>query len=133
MGTPESKVKLKVMKYLKEMDTYHFYPVTGGYGKSGVPDIVGCYQGMFFGLECKAGKNKPTPLQEKNLKDIRDAGGVALVINEENVDDVVRLIQDYITYNTQTRELVSGSAASSLGAVFTHKEMVNRRKNDKQK
>ena len=88
---------------------------------------------MFFGLECKAGKNKPTPLQEKNLKDIRDAGGVALVINEENVDDVVRLIQDYITYNTQTRELVSGSAASSLGAVFTHKEMVNRRKNDKQK
>ena len=133
MGTPESKVKQKVMKYLKEMDTYHFYPVTGGYGKSGVPDIVGCYQGMFFGLECKAGKNKPTPLQEKNLKDIRDAGGVALVINEENVDDVVRLIQDYITYNTQTRELVSGSAASSLGAVFTHKEMVNRRKNDKQK
>ena len=133
MGTPESKVKQKVMKYLKEMDTYHFYPVTGGYGKSGVPDIVGCYQGMFFGLECKAGKNKPTPLQEKNLKDIRDAGGVALVINEENVDDVVRLIQDYIAYNKQTRELVSGSAASSLGAVFTHKEMVNRRKNDKQK
>tara|TARA_R100001015_G_C4629526_1_gene190446 strand:+ start:1221 stop:1586 length:366 start_codon:yes stop_codon:yes gene_type:complete len=121
------------MKYLKEMDTYHFYPVTGGYGKSGVPDIVGCYQGMFFGLECKAGKNKPTPLQEKNLKDIRDAGGVALVINEENVDDVVRLIQDYIAYNKQTRELVSDSAASSLGAVFTHKEMVNRRKNDKQK
>ncbi len=133
MATPESKVKQKVMKYLKEMDTYHFYPVTGGYGKSGVPDIVGCYQGMFFGLECKAGKNKPTPLQEKNLKDIRDAGGVALVINEENVDDVVRLIQDYIAYNKQTRELVSDSAASSLGAVFTHKEMVNRRKNDKQK
>jgi hypothetical protein len=56
------------------------------------------------------------------LKDIRDAGGVALVINEENVDDVVRLIQDYITYNTQTRELVSDSAASSLNV---------RRKNDK--
>jgi Holliday junction resolvase len=110
------------MKYLKDMGTYYFYPVTGGYGKSGVPDIVGCYQGMFFGLECKAGKNKPTPLQEKNLKDIRDAGGVALVINEENVDDVVRLIQDYITYNTQTRELVSDSAASSLNL---------RRKNDK--
>jgi hypothetical protein len=133
MGTPESRVKQKVMKYLKDMGTYYFYPVTGGYGKSGVPDIVGCYQGMFFGLECKAGKNKPTPLQEKNLKDIKDAGGVALVINEENVDDVVRLIQDYITYNAQHRELVSDSVASSLGAVFTHKEMVNRRKNDKQK
>ncbi len=124
MGTPESKVKQKVMKYLKEMNAYYFYPVTGGYGKSGVPDIVGCYQGMFFGLECKAGKNKPTPLQEKNLKDIRDAEGVALVINEENVDDVVRLIQDYIAYNKQTRELVSDSAASSLNV---------RRKNEKQK
>jgi Holliday junction resolvase len=69
--TPEAKVKKKVVAQLKEMGAYYFYPVTGGYGASGVPDIVGCYRGMFFGIECKAGSNKPTPLQDKNLTDIK--------------------------------------------------------------
>ena len=85
--TPEAKVKKKVVAILKEMGAYYFYPVTGGYGQSGVPDIVGCYQGRFFGIECKAGKNKPTPLQDKNLKQIAEAGGVSLVINEDNIED----------------------------------------------
>jgi len=41
--TPEKKVKEKVVKYLKEYgkDIYYFFPATGGYGRSGVPDIVG--------------------------------------------------------------------------------------------
>ena len=76
--TPEAKVKKKVVAQLKDLGAYYFYPVTGGYGRSGVPDIVGCYDGKFFGIECKAGKNKPTPLQEKNLKEIRTAGGIDL-------------------------------------------------------
>jgi hypothetical protein len=44
---------------------------------------------MFFGIECKAGKNKPTALQEMNLKDIATNGGIALVINEDNIGDVL--------------------------------------------
>jgi Holliday junction resolvase len=88
-ATPESKVKKKVTDQLKKMGAYYFYAFTGGYGKSGVPDIIGCYRGCFFGIECKAGTNKPTPLQEKNLREIRDAGGVAFVINEDNIGEVV--------------------------------------------
>ena len=72
------------------MGAYYFYAFTGGYGRSGVPDIIGCYRGYFFGIECKAGSNKPTPLQEKNIQEIRDAGGVAFVINETNIDDVIK-------------------------------------------
>ena len=83
--TPEAKVKKKVVAQLKELGAYYFYPVTCGYGQSGVPDIVGCYKGFFFGIECKAGKNKPTPLQDKNLKQIRAAGGLDLVVNEDNM------------------------------------------------
>ena len=86
--TPEAKVKKKVVAVLKEFEAYYFYPLTGGYGRSGVPDIVGCYRGMFFGIECKAGKNKPTPLQQKNLDDISKLGGLALIVNETNVDEV---------------------------------------------
>lgn len=85
--TPEAKVKKKVVEILKELGAYYFYPVTGGYGMSGVPDIVGCYKGKFFGIECKAGKNKPTPLQEKNLREIDKNDGIAIVINEDNIED----------------------------------------------
>tara|TARA_R110002167_G_C12331919_1_gene620243 strand:+ start:276 stop:566 length:291 start_codon:yes stop_codon:yes gene_type:complete len=90
--TPEAKVKKVVVQQLKEMGAYYFYPATGGYGKSGVPDIVGCYKGMFFGIECKAGKNTPTPLQEKNLKDIRTAGGFDIVANEANMKAVTSML-----------------------------------------
>jgi len=93
--TPEAKVKKKVVAQLKEMGAYYFYPVTGGYGASGVPDIVGCYKGIFFGIECKAGSNKPTPLQDKNLTDIKKQSGIAVVINEKNLDNISRLFDDY--------------------------------------
>jgi len=86
--TPEAKVKRKVVNHLKSMGAYYFFPATGGYGKSGVPDIVGCYGGSFFGIECKAGKNKATALQLKNLVEIARAGGVVAIINEENVHTV---------------------------------------------
>ena len=92
-STPEKKVKDKVVAQLKELGAYYFYPVTGGYGKSGVPDIVGCYRGRFFGIECKAGKNKPTKLQELNLIQIKTAGGIALVVNEDNVNNIEPLLE----------------------------------------
>lgn len=86
--TPEKKVKTKVVEVLKGFGAYYFYASTGGYGASGVPDIVGCYQGNFFAIECKAGKGKTTALQEKNIANIYAAGGTALVVNENNIDDV---------------------------------------------
>ena len=92
--TPEAKVKKVVIAQLKQLGAYYFYPVTGGYGRSGVPDIIACLGGKFIGIECKAGKNKPTPLQEKNLKEILGAGGVALVINETNMDLAARILKD---------------------------------------
>ena len=93
--TPEAKVKKKVVALLKQRSVYFFYPVTGGYGRSGVPDIIACYNGRFIGIECKAGKNKPTPLQEKNLKEISEAGGLALVVNEENMRMTRELLTAY--------------------------------------
>jgi hypothetical protein len=93
--TPEAKVKKKVVEQLKQLRAYYFYPVTGGYGRSGVPDIIGCYEGLFFGIECKAGNNKPTPLQEKNLKEIRAAGGLDMVVNEDNMHEVANELREW--------------------------------------
>jgi Holliday junction resolvase len=86
--TPEAKVKKKVIAILKEAGVYYFYPVMSGYGSSGIPDIIVCCNGRFLAIECKAGDNKPTALQERNMQQIRDNGGVAIVVNEENLHDV---------------------------------------------
>lgn len=88
--TPEGKVKKRVKVILKELGAYYTMPVTGGFGTSGAPDFLVCLKGNFIGIECKAGKGKPTALQEKNLHDIAQAGGQALVINEDNVLDLQR-------------------------------------------
>jgi len=93
MMTPEKKVKAKVVEILKGFGAYYFYASTGGYGASGVPDIICCYRGRFIGIECKAGKGKTTALQEKNIAQIIAQGGLAIVVNEDNIEDVNRLLR----------------------------------------
>ena len=92
--TPEGKVKKKVKEILNRIGAYYAMPMGTGYGNSGVPDFLVCYRGRFYGIECKAGGNTTTALQEKNLSDIRKAGGIAIVVDETEVDkleDMLRL------------------------------------------
>ena len=90
--TPEGLVKQKLKRILMSLPhCYHFFPATGGYGRSGVPDVVGSFRGRFFGIECKApGKTgNTTALQERELAAIEAAGGVALVYDGEMSVDVL--------------------------------------------
>ena len=91
--TPEGKVKDKVVAVLKQEGAYYFFPATHGFGRSGVPDVVACVNGHFLAIECKAGKNKPTALQVREIEGIRKAGGVAVVVNEENWDMLPELVR----------------------------------------
>ena len=90
--TPEAKVKSNVTGILKSHGAYFFYPFSGGFGVSGVPDIVGCINGKFFAIECKAGRGKPTALQLHHINMIRNTGGYPIVVNEENIGDVHTLM-----------------------------------------
>ena len=83
MSTAESKVKARVVKILKELGAYYFFPATGGYGRSGVPDIVGCYRGKFFAIECKAKGKSTTALQYAELHKVWNVGGCAFVARED--------------------------------------------------
>jgi Holliday junction resolvase len=86
--TPEAKVKKKVKEILDQMGVYHFSPMQNGMGRAGIPDIIGCLEGQFLGIECKAGKGTTTALQERELTRIQNAGGYALVVNEENINQL---------------------------------------------
>ena len=83
--TPEAKVKASVVKLLKKYEVYYFFPATHGFGRSGVPDIICCLEGNFLAIECKAGNNKPTALQEREMQRIRNAKGDAFLINEDTI------------------------------------------------
>jgi len=88
-STPEGKVKERVKKFLKANDIYFTMPFTAGYGASGVPDILVCYQGKFIAIECKAGGNKPTALQAEHMNRITQGGGIAVVVDENNTDAIM--------------------------------------------
>jgi hypothetical protein len=90
---PEVKVKKDIKALLTKHQAYQFTPVTGGFGASGIPDIVACIKGRFIGIEAKAGKGKPTALQEKNLSQIMDAGGIAVLVNEHGIKDLELLLE----------------------------------------
>lgn len=92
MATPEGKVKKQVKEVLKNLGAYYVMPVTGGYGNSGAPDFLVCYKGLFIGVECKAGRNTVTALQLHNLNSIKNANGVGLVVNEENVSELQSIL-----------------------------------------
>ena len=99
--TPEAKVKKRVKAILDEQRVYHFSPMQNGMGRAGIPDIVACHGGRFIGIECKAGDNKPTALQERELNRILEAGGEAYVINEENIE---QLREELIWMNKHSKD-----------------------------
>lgn len=92
--TPEAKVKAKVKKVLAEIEAYYAMPMGTGYGNAGVPDFLVCIRGRFVGIECKANGGKPTALQLKNLADIESAGGLAFIIDENNVAELRNMLEN---------------------------------------
>ena len=87
-ATPEKIVKKRVYALLDLYGAYYFSPMTHGYGRSGVPDIIACYEGKFLGIECKAGKNQPTALQQRELDNINKSGGFDFVVRLENMHEL---------------------------------------------
>jgi hypothetical protein len=53
-----------------------------------------CYQGKFIGIECKAGKNVPTALQERNILAIKKAKGIAIVVNESTIESIEKILNE---------------------------------------
>jgi hypothetical protein len=81
MATPEGKVKDKVKKVLKAFEAYWHCPVQNGMGSPSL-DFIGCYKGLFYAIETKAGNKQPTPRQESTIAEMRKSGAKVFVINE---------------------------------------------------
>jgi hypothetical protein len=57
---------------------------------SGLPDLIGCYRGVYVGIECKRPdprKRHPvSPLQKRKLEMIREAGGLGIVVRNPTIE-----------------------------------------------
>ena len=83
----EADIVRSILTHLKKLDGCFCWKEHGGpYGTNGIPDIICCYQGHFFGFEVKTNSGKPTKLQEAVIRKINAAGGTALIVR--SVDDV---------------------------------------------
>jgi pantoate kinase len=92
-ATPEALVKKQIRKILDAEGVYYAMPMGTGYGNSGVPDFLCCVAGKFLAIEAKAGRGTTTALQDAHIEKIGSAGGVAMVINEKNLDSLMPLIR----------------------------------------
>jgi Holliday junction resolvase len=93
-ATPEAKVKTAVRKILDALDIYHFMPPANGFGRAGIPDIIGCMDGHFIAIECKAGKGQTTALQDRELNAILNHGGTVYIAREHNLLELKQLLTE---------------------------------------
>lgn len=75
----EQDIQRKIIKYLEGVGAYVVKVVASN--KSGTPDILACYRGIFLAIEVKRPETKTnvSELQEYNIKKIKEAGGIAIV------------------------------------------------------
>jgi len=106
--TPEGRVKKRVKEILKDMGAYYTMPMGTGFSSSGAPDFIICIGGLFYGIECKANGEKPTALQLKHHDDIRKAGGIALVVDETNVENLRKEILSHVEVKADHQVVESG-------------------------
>ena len=88
----EAEIVRSIQRYLKTVPRCFCWKEHGGmYGTAGIPDIIACIDGRFFGFEVKTETGKPTALQEAMIRKINDAGGTSLVVR--SVADVKAALQ----------------------------------------
>lgn len=107
----EKDFENKVKAYLKEHGAWFLKTWSNGIQREGVPDILACVRGHFVGIELKAEKGHPSDLQLRQIRLIRQAGGIGVVLYPKDFDIFKEYFLNYITtdryskvvYDTQKR------------------------------
>lgn len=90
----EKAFETKVKAFLKAENCWVLKTWSNGVQRSGVPDLLICCNGYFLGVELKAENGKPSDLQLWNVKKIREAGGISIVLYPNQY----KAFQDLIHY-----------------------------------
>lgn len=94
MANPEAIFQQKVLSRLKKIEGLWVFTKEAK-SLRGLPDIIGCYNGVFFGWELKksASEARKTTgrivLQRYTLKLIQRAGGIGEIVYPSNLDQKI--------------------------------------------
>ena len=81
MAQRESKLSRNIINAIMARGGFAFKVHGGPWMMAGLPDIIACVDGMFYGLETKMPDGgKASPVQELVHQKIRNAEGVAVVV-----------------------------------------------------
>lgn len=97
----ESRIVRKILKTLKKRGGFWRKIHGGPFQESGLPDIIGCYQGKFVGFEVKQPGEDASPIQLHVLDEIHKSGGHAAIV--ESVEDVLILLFTIWGFDEQGR------------------------------
>lgn len=76
---PEAKIGKKVREYLEKRGAFVFKIHGGPTMLAGLPDLIVCYRGRFWGVEMKQPGQKPSLRQVFIHRKIIEAGGGVVV------------------------------------------------------
>lgn len=90
----EKNFENKVKKYLESKNAWFIkYWAGSEFTRSGIPDILACIDGRFYGIEIKAKTGKPSMLQLVVLRKIREAKGIGILLYPDDFDNFVKLVE----------------------------------------
>lgn len=92
--TTETSLQSTILKRLNEIEGCKAINIHGNrFTESGTPDIIGCYRGKFFALECKSLTTNQalSDIQRLRIKEWTRAGGAAYVV--QSWDEVKRILE----------------------------------------
>lgn len=100
MSQPEARLSRAIMNKLRKYNAWCFKVHGSEYQPAGIPDILGCYRGVMFGVESKMPGNKPSKIQEFRMAQMAQAGAVVVVAY--SVEDAMEVIRE-IDYKVDHR------------------------------
>jgi hypothetical protein len=92
MSGPESRRQRRIHDKLDEaFPSCFFFKVHGGpFQLDGIPDLVGCIDGLFCGFEVKEPGEESSKIQLHRVSQIKKAGGCAGIV--ESFEDCIKLM-----------------------------------------
>lgn len=115
----ESRLQKRIHAAIAREFVWFGFKVHGNeFQRAGIPDLVGCCAGLFFGLEVKMPKGRVSAVQYEVMREIRKAGGYAKVVEDA---------QTAITFMRRTLEK-EGRLLEGLKTASKKRRGVHRRK-----
>lgn len=90
----EKNIENKIKKYLRDKGAYCVKYHGNKFSQVGVADLLVCYKGRFLAIEIKNEVGKTSPLQDVNIEQVKQAGGISFIAR--SVDDVREVIDKII-------------------------------------